>query len=1082
MLEVTALELEVIEAAVTGGTADFSSRTYGQNAHVVIRGDVIRHLLLGLPLSAKVDGKDLSSQFEISSNGVQIRNAYIGGALNLAECSRKNGNPCAPLILENCIVGGTGEPDDPTERPQPSLDARHARIARISLKHCQASFIDLSDALLLGDLDLDGLQPLREGGQCRIAARGLRIKGSLNASGVKLNLRQATVDQPEANRLTAYALTLSGAHIDGDVRLRPDFVADGGIMITGAKIGGDMWIDGGHLIAQGNLALQGQFAQVDGVVGLTCQFSGEDIRRNGEAHDGANTPKRFRAEGGISFLSARIGSLDMRGALLQQKAGEKNFFVCIDCDIQHSTYLHPWTGADSDRTSNISFEADYPVWFDGTTISGDLKADSAKFVTFQGKELEIHRDLYLNSVKATQINLRGATINREVELGNFNLFSLRAEDIHIGGSLRLYGQLSGEANLRGASIDGGLTIGADGEKLQFVEEEGSRPSITLEDAQISRDLQIHGLELLQVTRLNWNQYPRMSIRARKLACYENWQLCEAMFAADDNSQSIVTSFLLREHDESIVVLDEKSSTIFRFNQSEGLHLDEDQKVVDYLKFFSGHTWAEDGPFRIVESSSEIKGLTPGDIPRDINLSKVTLKAAAPDGSREAVAFVVHALRLFETTFKIKSNGEVEMTSDKHLADLARPAIVTYDAPIEFVRSRPLSSPPSVNDSQPASNEWHFPPLIGPADEWHELPEAQAARLSPEIKRPIEFRRESRSKSTINLRALKVGTLDDNHGLRWCPGLKLNLDGFEYDRFDATEASAVKGFDQATMKDWQDSTMILSGRKVSKIIAALVGFAWRRVRNIKEALVPSPSWQLRMEWLGKQYDRTRPTRSEYRPQPYEQVARVYRAQGDYDYATRVLIEKLRIERRLLRRFGPKRIGLWLLDRMFGYGLFWTSALRTFILCWLIGWVGVQLANQGHLNWPPVGSGERTVLSGITVQPVLVVDAAPVSTLAVSDEAAQAEQIPTATEAVTQSTSGRFVKEIRCGDQIEPALYALDTFVPLLDLKQESKCTISSVESAWRWRVAKSAYAILGWIVTSAVILAMSGIVRKHVERD
>jgi hypothetical protein len=116
-----------------------------------------------------------------------------------------------------------------------------------------------------------------------------------------------------------------------------------------------------------------------------------------------------------------------------------------------------------------------------------------------------------------------------------------------------------------------------------------------------------------------------------------------------------------------------------------------------------------------------------------------------------------------------------------------------------------------------------------------------------------------------------------------------------------------------------------------------------------------------------------------------------------------------------------------------------------------------------------------------QPVLVVDAAPVSTLALTDNIEEKLNAPTARESVTLSSDGRFVKEIRCGGQIEPALYALDVFVPLLDLKQESKCTISAEHGVWPWRVAKSVYAILGWIVTSALILTVSGIVRRQVER-
>ena len=73
------------------------------------------------------------------------------------------------------------------------------------------------------------------------------------------------------------------------------------------------------------------------------------------------------------------------------------------------------------------------------------------------------------------------------------------------------------------------------------------------------------------------------------------------------------------------------------------------------------------------------------------------------------------------------------------------------------------------------------------------------------------------------------------------------------------------------------------------------------------------------------------------------------------------------------------------------------------------------------------------------------------------------------------------EIPCWDQIESIWYALDVFVPLLDLQQERKCSISSGAEAWKWRLAKNLYAVLGALVTSLTILTVSGILRRNVER-
>jgi hypothetical protein len=70
------------------------------------------------------------------------------------------------------------------------------------------------------------------------------------------------------------------------------------------------------------------------------------------------------------------------------------------------------------------------------------------------------------------------------------------------------------------------------------------------------------------------------------------------------------------------------------------------------------------------------------------------------------------------------------------------------------------------------------------------------------------------------------------------------------------------------------------------------------------------------------------------------------------------------------------------------------------------------------------------------------------------------------------------EVPCGDEIDSLIYALDVFLPLVDLRQEARCAPSSDAWAAPWVWAKALYALLGWIVTSLAILTVSGIMKRR----
>ncbi|HRP12475.1 MAG TPA: hypothetical protein PLK37_15730, partial [Terricaulis sp.] len=86
--------------------------------------------------------------------------------------------------------------------------------------------------------------------------------------------------------------------------------------------------------------------------------------------------------------------------------------------------------------------------------------------------------------------------------------------------------------------------------------------------------------------------------------------------------------------------------------------------------------------------------------------------------------------------------------------------------------------------------------------------------------------------------------------------------------------------------------------------------------------------------------------------------------------------------------------------------------------------------------------------------------------------------------------------QCNGAIEPALYAIDVALPLIDLGQQSACAPGrtaradlspgmevSAQSDWRlfeglalWRWAHALYAILGAILAALAVLTFSGVMK------
>lgn len=194
------------------------------------------------------------------------------------------------------------------------------------------------------------------------------------------------------------------------------------------------------------------------------------------------------------------------------------------------------------------------------------------------------------------------------------------------------------------------------------------------------------------------------------------------------------------------------------------------------------------------------------------------------------------------------------------------------------------------------------------------------------------------------------------------------------------------------------------------------------------------WRERLGWLK----RARGER--FSPQPFGQAAAVYARAGRREDARRILLAQHDM-RTAHASAGPLT---WALSSLFGliagYGLAPIRVVRTLALFLAIGVAGVLVANaQGALVTP----------------------------------------------------AGR-----ACNGAIEPALYAIDVALPVIDLGQDSRCapgraaradlptgTAISETSDWRlfegvalWRWAHALYALLGAILTALAVITFSGIMK------
>jgi hypothetical protein len=1023
-----------LRAAVKNGVeADFASGPWGSGPKPTLDAALVRELVVG----------------PVAKAGVRIRHARIEGLLNLADARGESGDPCNALILRECDLDGAGNGADPGA---PGIDGSHGHLQRLSLYDCTADGVELTGAEIVGDLTLDGLAPRREDGACWVKACGARIGGTVTARGAKLRLPASLLegpsDTPWPPSSARYwrtvtrpnALDLSNAHISGSLILRPGFASRGGVSISVAAIGG--WLDarGAQIeaarIGDSTEALFAPFARIQGPV-----FLGADR--------GPTGPARFIATGALQFHGAEIG-------------GPVEFFgpEVISGDDEHALNLYS-ASLSSDLVVGpaigTAWESKIPsIDLSTARIGGGLYVDAPadrSMALINAPTLTVGGGLSLSGTVA-RTDLSGSMIGGDIRIIGASaspIDTIDARGLRAHGSVVLSGSLVGTCDLSGSVVGGELALGTEDDPFSL-EADGwhDPPKLRLVGADVGRALSVAPLSSRFQFPLDLEDADH-EVHAADLLTYPGWRLAEASFVSpshDDPSAlvAMVVAFLYQSKGREIVVLDGDSNRIHEFNDMHELVLDTAEQVRQYLSLFCNYVWTAKGAFRLAGDAV----VSPNPDSQVIDFATREFGRPPQEESWQATCEVEYASELWTATFLIEPSGAVVMTESTFRKKLEEQVGIVYQPPFRLLRVESWKEHGRHLPVEPPASFDFDPVRSGPRPPWWKRPFGKLVERNvfregrlyrEELIRALRYDLVERSPE-IDLRRLKVHCLIDEDGKNWnarwsTGGPQLRLNGFEYGRIDDPPAQPrIRSASGLPPKDLPEPTRPIDPRQ--------------RVLD-------------RCQWLDAQYRTNPPTAKDYRPQPYQQLARVWRGSGDFEAADDIALQKLELEKVRLTRTGLSRwkrirhrvsqpLWHWFIQVPFGFGLRPWRALFTFLLFWFAG-VAAMFALTG----------------------VLKIDASAVATVVANTGSGQ--------QVVVQEQETRSPQEeVACGDHISKVIYPLDVMIPLLDLRQESRCQLS-INSGWwvlDWGLVKGVYAVVGWLVLSGLILTLSGVVRRRVE--
>lgn len=670
----SAVERYVLRRAAAGEPADFES----WDGEVEIDAGFVRRLLC----------LDTDVPF-----GLWVRHAKISGTLDLRDAHGPDGQPCPPLILEHCRLEGDPPYDDPAARRERSLDARHARLARVRLDHCRAGRIDLSGAVIEGDLDLDHLRSPVPRGQCWVVAQKVRVDGRISLKGSELRVAQEGDELPE-EKVRDHALDLSTASIGRGLALFPGFSARGGVRLSNAHVAGDVWAAGAHLVAAGGEAMTLQGAHVEGNVAL------RSVERDGGAVD------RFESRGSISLYGTRIeGTLDLSGARFLH---EEPAAAAAGKALLGASFTHVVGGLVLGGRNGQFFEAEGLIQFWNTQVEGNATLGGVI------DHLQVLQARFGSNLAVTPFDGRVELTGSEIA-GDFTFTSLDGQLVtgpkEVGGNAVVSGRVLAPLMLQDARLHGSLTLDAavvQGGGAYLGLPRGSlrteMSSVRLARARAERDLVVQRLAPVPPSR--WSGSPRVQrLRTRALACYPGWQLGEAL--VDAEGRATIVSWLSDER--HVVMLNGMRAQLPRLNRIGVLDLATEEARRQYLRLWLATRWRVEAGARVVESRDD---LPPRVAEEGLDLAPLSTEPAT-DGGWRAAATVLQQGVLARLSLTLSAEGHVEIAE--------RTPIETYPAPCSW---RPWGS---VRVARGAKTPWPAESAF-PEEGWQETDPSAARAL------------------------------------------------------------------------------------------------------------------------------------------------------------------------------------------------------------------------------------------------------------------------------------------------------------------------------------------------------------------
>jgi hypothetical protein len=290
-----------LRAAARNGTP---IRIYGGQT---IDAQLIREILLSLPQDgADAPGKPIGLTIE----GVAARDGaipVIDGRIELSDVSLPEGAAVAPLAITRCVL-------------RRGFAGARTRFASLRLKDCRFEdsedgdlpTIDLGNARFDTGLYMAGLSPSEKDDYLWIRAAGIRVQGALDLSRSRFRAPTDHRDERLHCEQIIAGIDLTKAAIGADLYGLNGLRCEGCFHARGVHVKGNVWLGGATFEAPGLWALMLQRATIDGSLMLDAPTEWAD-------GSGAHTP--VVCAGSFKLRGARIGGdVHMQGLLIAGSA------------------------------------------------------------------------------------------------------------------------------------------------------------------------------------------------------------------------------------------------------------------------------------------------------------------------------------------------------------------------------------------------------------------------------------------------------------------------------------------------------------------------------------------------------------------------------------------------------------------------------------------------------------------------------------------------------------------------------------------------------------------------------------------